>query len=382
MTLLIEDTARNNLASWTLTAVQTSAASGAIISPFTTPRSSTSYKQSGRQTVTRLIDAQANAWFDPTTHALQMPNIGDFRYYDDWELWDTAGTRGALGTHGEQQDHVQRVFAVQDALGVPHLAPTILLHSPQSTTSQHALDLAQVAVDEDDECFLSVAGDAAFWAAGPPLDAHIGALAQLEPAGWFLTVVRNVPVLPVPAMAEEVHGLCRSVRSLSEDGPVHVSHGDLAALPAVAAGASTIGTGWDPRQRVCAYASYAQRDTTGEGGQWFVQSTVQGLLSLLGRADAQLLAAQNQALSQRLMPGQVPPGPGEAFQHHAEVLSGLVRQLQPGGQGAYRTLAALYQSARTDWPTVASAIGGSSQADAWTSQLLTGLRQFAATEGW
>ena len=45
-----------------------------------------------------------------------------------------------------------------------------------------------------------------------------------------MTVVRNIPVLPVPAMAEEIHGLCRTVRSLSEDGPVHVSHGDLAAL--------------------------------------------------------------------------------------------------------------------------------------------------------
>lgn len=118
----------------------------------------------------------------------------------------------------------------------------------------------------------------------------------------------------------------------------------------------TVGTGWDPRQRVCAYTSYAQRDTTGDGGQWFVQSTVQGLLSLLGRADAQLLAAQNQALSQRLMPGQVPPGPAEAFQH--------------------------YLAARADWPTVAAALGGSSQADAWTTQLLNGLRGFAAIEGW
>jgi hypothetical protein len=380
MTLLIEDTARNNLASWTLSAVQANAAVGAVISPFTTPRSSTSYKQSGRQTIARLRDGQASAWFDPTTHALQMPNVGDFRYYDDWELWD--GVRGALGTHGEQQDHVQRVFAVQDTLGVPHLAPTILLHSPQSTSSQRAVDLAQVAVEEHDESFLSIAGDAAFWAAGAALDAHIGALAQLEPAGWFVTVVRNVPVLPVPTMAEEVHGLCRTVRSLSEDGPVHVSHGDLAALAAVVAGASTVGTGWDPRQRVCAYTSYAQRDTTGDGGQWFVQSTVRGLLSLLGRADAQLLAAQNQALSQRLMPGQVPPGPAEAFQHHAEVLSDLVRQLQPGGQAAYQALDALYLAARADWPTVAAALGGSSQADAWTTQLLNGLRGFAAVEGW
>ncbi len=380
MTVRIEDTARNNLVSWAVAAVQVGSAEGAVISPFTTPRSSTSYKRSGRDTVDRIRGEGAQSWFDPTTHALQMPNVGDFRYYDEWELWD--GARGALSTHGDQQDHVQRVFAVQDALGVPRLAPTLLLHSPQSTTSQRALDLAEAAVSASSDCFLSVAGDASFWAAGQALDAHVGAIAQLEPAGWFVTVVRNVAVLPVPVTAEEVHGLCRTVRSLSEDGPVHVSHGDLAALPAVVAGATTIGTGWDPRQRVCAYASYAQRVSGGDGGQWFVQSTVRGLLSLLGRAEAQLLAAQDPSLSTRLMPGQVPPGPAEAFQHHAQALADVIRQLQPGGEAAYQTLALLYQNARADWPAVATAVSGASRADAWTSELLAGLRRFAATEGW
>lgn len=380
MTLLIEDTARNNLALWTADAVNAGTAEGAVLSAFATPRVNTGYKQSGAQTIARLKADGATVWFDPMTHALQMPNVGDLRYYADWDLW--GGITGALSTDADRTDHVRRVFELQDQLGTPHLAPTILLHSSQSTTSQRALELAQAAVGQDPGCYLSIAGDSAFWSGGTSLDAHVGALAQLEPGGWFCTVVRNLPVLPVPAAAEEVHGLCRTVRSFSEDGPVHVSHGDLAALPAVVAGATSVGTGWDPRQRVCAYTTYAPRDATGDGGQWFVQSTLAGLLSLLGRADAQILAAQNPALATALLPGQVPPGPSEAFLHHASVLSDLVTRLTGGGQTAYTDLLGLYQSARTSWPTVATTIGRPNSADAWLRELEAGLRRFGATEGW
>jgi hypothetical protein len=380
VTLLIEDTARNNLASWTIDAVNAGVAEGAILSPFATPRTGTSYKQSGQQTATRLADAGATVWFDPMTHALQMPNVGDLRYYADWDLW--GGITGALGTAADHVDHVTRVFAIQDRLGVPHLAPTILLHSAQSTTSQRALDIAQAAIRQDAGCYLSIAGDSAFWSGGGTLDAHIGALAQLEPVGWFCTVVRSLPVLPVPAAAEEVHGVCRTVRSLSDDGAVHMSYGDLAALPAVVAGATSVGTGWDPRQRVCGYASYAARGTGGDGGQWFVQSTVRGLLSLLGRADAQVLAAQSSGLAASLLPGNVPPGASEAFLHHATVLSGLLSRLSGGGKAAYDDLIGLYAGARSAWGAVAPVIGRPNGADAWFRELEHGLRKFGATEGW
>lgn len=380
MPLLVEDTARNNLASWTVRAVEAGHARGAVISPFTTPRLGTSYKQSGHKTAERLREGNAEVWFDAATHVLQMPNVGDFRYYDDWDLW--PGTKGMLETEGDQRDHIQRVFAIQDALQAPHLAPTILLHSPQSSTSQRALRMAEIATADDRDCHITIAGDSAFWAGGNALDAHIGGLAQVEAAGWFLVVTRNIAVLPVPAAEEEVHGLCRTARALSEDGPVHVSHGDLAGLPAIVAGASSLGTGWDPRQRVSAYASYVQRTAGGDGGQWFAKRTLQGLLSLLGRAETQLLATQNAALTTRLLPGTLPPGTVEGWDHHASVLASLVNGLQPNGAAAYEALRDLYVSARTDWGRVASTIGCASEANAWLSELELGLGRLASTEGW
>lgn len=379
MNVLIEDTARNNLAAWTLDVVGQGFARGAVISPFSTPRYKTSYKQSARETVTRLVDEGAEVWLDPETHALQMPAVGDFRYYDDWPLW--GGPRGQLDSQADRRAHVERVFEEQDELDLPHLAPTVLLHAPQSATSRRALALAEIAVELDPGCRLAIAGDAAFWAAGSSLDAHIGGLAQLEPSGWWLTVARGLTVLPVPALAEEVHGLCRTARALGDDGDVHISHGDLAGLPAIAAGANTLGSGWDPRQRVSAYTSYEARTSGGDGGQWFQQATLEGLLSLLTNADARVLSQQDAALAARLIPGAVPPGPKEAFLHHIEVLdrvaSGLVAATY---RAAYIDLRDRYRVARHDWPDVANAIGGGSRADAWINPLLGGLELYGQTE--
>lgn len=381
MHLLVEDTARNNLVSWTERAVQAGTAKGAILSPFSSPRLNNGYKQSAQQTSDRIREYEGEFWFDPATHALQMPNVGDFRYYQDWNLWGN-NARNVLGSKGDQRDHVRRVFDIQDALGAPHLGPTVLLHSPQSTTSQRALELAEVAAEEDPNCYLTIAGDSAFWSAGNVLDAHVGGLAQISPSGWLLVVARNSAVLPVPAAREEVHGLCRTTRSLSDDGPVHISHGDLAALPAMVAGAATIGTGWDPRQRVCAYSSYAQRGTGGDGGQWFAQTTLEGLLSLLARADTELLHSGDEVLAERLLPGTVPPGPPERWDHHAQVLHAAASSLAGGGPAAYEALKAAYGAARNDWAAAVAVIGGSSRADAWLREVSAGLDLFAGTEGW
>lgn len=380
MHVLVEDTARNNLASWTEPVVTAGTARGAVLSPFTQPRLKNNYKQSANDTAQRIQDFGGEVWFDAATHALQMPNVGDFRYYQGWDLW--AGSYNDLGTNADQLDHIKRVFAIQDSLGGKRLAPTILLKTPQSADSQRALEMAEVAVAEEPDCYVTVAGDPAFWAGGTLLDGHIGGLAQLEPAGWFFVVTRSLAILPATTAREEIHGLCRSVRSLSEDGPIHISHGDLAALPAFVAGASSVGSGWDPRQRFCAYTDYAPREEGGEGGQWFTRSTLKGLLSILTRGDAEVLQAGDSALAARLLPGQVPPGSSEAWEHHARVLHEMATVLTPGGKASYEALRDAYASARADWSPVATIVGGPSQADAWLREVSFGLDLFAATEGW
>jgi hypothetical protein len=380
VTLLIEDTARNNLARWTIDAIERGVAIGAILSPFVTGVRGSSYKQGAQQTVERIHDAGGQVWLDATTHALQMPSVGDFRYYDQWDFW--GGEAGDLSSRPMLSDHVARVFEVQSGLGVSHLAPTLLLHHPESTTSERALELAQIAMELDPTAYISIAGDSAFWAAGEALDAHVGALAQLEPPGWFVTIARAIPVLPASVYADEVFGLCRTARSLSEESTFHVSHGDLAGLPAVAAGATSVGTGWDPRQRVCSYANYMEREETNGGGAWLTRVTFEGLLSVLVRQEAELLMSQDNGRATRLLPGGLPPaGPEEAFLWHATTLSRVVRELVAlDNEAAFRSLLVRYEEAQDEWPIVAALTHTASAGDAWIRPVREGLELYGREE--
>src|SRR5262249_27108238 len=158
----------------------------------------------------------------------------------------------------------------------------------------------------------------------------------------------------------------RTARALGNDGSVHISHGDLAGLPGIAAGASSIGTGWDTRQRVSAYSNYEAPDPDADGGQWFSQATHQGLVSCLVRNDAQILADRDAHTSNRLLPGIVPPDATGAWLHHARVLNDLVDSLGlTDSKERYEGLVGMYRDAIAEWPGVATTVGVASQEAAW-----------------
>jgi hypothetical protein len=384
MTVLIEDTVRNNLVKWAIDGVAQGAVAGAVLSPFSTARVGNNYKPSGAEIVGRLRDGGVtNIWFDPVSHALQMPSVGDFRHYDSWGLWD--GQRGATA-FADYRSHCERVFAIQDDLELPRLAPTILLDNPTSQLSALSLRVARWAVDDsratEKDIFLTVAGTSAFWSAGGALDAHVGGLAQLSPNGWFAVQGRPNTTFPVQTTPQEVFGLCRTARSLGEDQTFHVSHGDFAALPAMAAGASSIGTGWDTRQRVCASTSYVTRGD-GEGGGWFKRPTLLGLLGFVSRQEAELLANQNAALAAQLIPGTLhPDAPEEAFLHHAQSLQQVISGLPGDYRGRYEYMRDLYQAASGAWPQVTAITHSPSDESTWVTPFLEGLTLYGQSEGW
>lgn len=384
MTTFVEDSPRAFQARWIVEAAASGSTRAAVLNPWASPwhhRGGPGKKPGLRERASELAADKVTVWFDATTHALQMGGVGDFRYYDEFDLW--GGPRGDLSTNAARVAHVRKVFAVQDAIGSPHLGPTVLLHTGLSQTSLIALEMAKIAVDLDPTCFLTIAGSSPFWASGSALDAHVGALASLEPQGWFTVVSRPISAIPATASSDEVFGLCRSVRSLSEDAWVHVSHGDLAGLPAIAAGASTVGTGWDKRQRVQAFTDFAARGPAGGFGSWYERVTLQALLGSLSVREASVLGTQNQALAQRL--GDIPaPGPKEAFFHHLQALSGLVTMIAaaPDYRSRFDSLMGLYGDASREWPAVQTLTGSDTAAADWIAPLQAGLAAYGAAEGW
>ncbi|WP_143655850.1 hypothetical protein [Streptomyces sp. XY006] len=382
MSILIEDSPRN-LLSWIVQAVKAGEADGAIISPFASPLHALRHRRSAEVMARGLVNEGAQVWFDAQTHALQMAGVGDFRYYQEYDFW--VGNRGDLSSADLREGHLARVFAFQDHLEATRLAPTILLHHAETQSSELALELAKDAIDQAPNCWMTIAGTAPFWESGLALDAHIGALAQLEPAGWFIVPVRPLATLPVEAEVEETHGICRTIRALSENAPVHISHGDLAGLPGVAAGAASVGSGWDQRQRACAYASYAERENgEGGGGGWYERVTIRSLLGSLRPSEVAVLRSQNPALYQTL--GEFPPpGPQEAFRHHVSGLRSAINAIADNGDNyyaRYTTLLNMYRDAARLWPQVAATTGSPLNASHWIEPLQRGLRLYGEGEGW
>ena len=128
MSIFIGDTARNNLASWTVHGIQDNYAAGAYLSPFTSPQLSNGFKKSAKDIAESIQAAGGEFWFDPMTYALDMPRAGDYRYYDTWGLWN--GVRGDFSSKEKRLEHIKRVYSIQDELNSPKLAPTQLVSYP------------------------------------------------------------------------------------------------------------------------------------------------------------------------------------------------------------------------------------------------------------
>lgn len=384
MTTFIEDSPRPFQTAWIADAFDAGSAIGTVITPWASPlahRGGSGNKPGLGNRVDEYRDLGISYWFDATTQALQMPGVGDFRYYAEFNLW--GGPVGDLTQDAYRREHVRRVFKHQADVGAPFLAPAPLLPSGLNNVSTLALDTARVAMELQSGSWLTIAGVGTFWSDGRDLDAHVGALADLNPDGWFISIVQPDNELPPRLTADEVFGVCRTVRALSEYAPVHVSHGDLAALPAIAAGATSVGTGWDKRQRVISYTDYLARQGGGVAS-WYQRPTLLGLLGTLENAEGALLSQQAPALAIRL--GGMPPAPGPraSFLHHVAQLDAAVSRVHGGSNyfDRYQVLDAMYTEASTNWAALRGAIGVRDRSAVWVTPYQQGLRMYAQAEGW
>lgn len=366
--------------------IQEGTIEGVILTPFASPQVPMPGQRGGRarQDAARCVEVLgqmgATLFFDAQTHALDFPGANAFSKYDQWQLWN--GPRGDHSLASSRQSHVERVLAAQQALGVPGLSPTVRLDSPGGVRGHIAQDYARRTLLKDRNAWLTIAGASSFWEGGHALDAYIGVLAELQPAGFLVVVTRALVACPAQGVsAAEVEGLCRTVYSLSIRCPVIVSHGDFAALPAIAAGATGIGSGWDLRQRVLAAEAFHTSTTRRRRGS---RVTYRGLLAVLRRAEAERLLALDAARSDRLVPGRLPIDQVGEWEHHLRTLAALTAALSliPSPQQRVVELQSLYGDAAQEFAIVERLARPQHGAAEWLGPVSQGLDLCALAEGW
>lgn len=373
---------------WTSGELRAGRLAGAILTPFHTPVAPEGggggrTREHAEYCVTAYRGCGADVMFDAMTHVATLPGVSLFARYDRYDLWP-GGNRGDLTTATRRDRHVERVLEVQAGLGLPSLAPTVSLDSPVGSRVTSARAMARRARQLDNQTWFSVFGTSAFWEGGHQLDSFVGSLAQERPAGWLIGVMRPRLSYPAPGItAEEIEGLARTTHSLSRRAPVIVSHGDFAALPAVAAGAIGLGTGWDLRQRVLTASAFAPVTETRRAS---FRVSAQGLIGALRRANAEALAASDRRLAQRLLPGSVPQDLVAAFRHHFSVLRSIQTDIDGRARGRVRShrLRTLYTDATRNWARVA-AISRPQTGEGesgWVTSVADGVDRYIAAEGW
>lgn len=384
--VLIHDGRRIGHRKWCVDAISSGSADGVILSPFATPRVSEPRHPSASDVAQVVRGVNGEVVFDAMTHALFLTATNKRDFYDAWELWGPAGA--VLDGQAQQLAHVERVFARQSQINAPHLAPTLQLHSSQSPEAHVALDMARVARGLDSDCWQSLVGTRSFWAGGARLDAYIGSLAALRAPVWIITVANELVADQVPDL-NAVHafaGLCRTVHSLSLRSRVIVAYGDFAALPAVAAGADTVGSGWDRAQRT--FDPLAFRIDSDPGIRIPASYVTQGgLNSVLRRDTAEAVERWNSAEARRIRGGPMPPSDQAQRMHHLLQLRTAVSQIDGlGPRRAARVdeLRDRYRTAISDYDILISAlprIVREADKSAWASNPSAILESYAASEG-
>lgn len=383
--VLIHDGRRIGHRKWCVDAVSGGSADGVVLNPFATPRVAEPRHPSASDLAQAVRGAKGEVVFDAMTHALFLPSTNKRDFYDAWELWGPAGANLEGAAH--HLAHVERVFDRQSQIGAPHLAPTLQLQSPQSPNAYVARDLARVAHGLDKDCWQSLVGTRSFWSSGPHLDAYVGSLAALRAPVWMITVANELVVDHVPDLTDTAAfaGLCRTVHSLSLRSRVIVAYGDFAGLPAVAAGADTVGSGWDRAQRT--FDPLAFRVDSDPGIRIPASYVTQGgLNSVLRRDTAEAIERWDAARARAIRGGPMPPSDQAQRMHHLLQLRSAVQQINAAGsrkarvgelRNRYRAAVAVYDSLIADLrPVVREA-----DKTAWASNPANALEAYAGSEG-
>lgn len=383
--VLIHDGRRGGHRKWCVEAIRNSIADGAILTPFSTPRVSVPRNPSASDLADAVRDVGGEIIFDPMTHAVFLPNTNRRDFYDAWDLWGPSGV--SLEDRTMQVSHVERVFYQQSSISAPHLAPTLQLNSPQSPDAYKVLDFARIAKGLDKSAWQSLVGTRSFWAAGAQLDAYIGSLAALRSPVWVITVANEIVLGQTPDLTDTAAfaGLCRTIHSLSMRSRVIVANSDYAGLPAVAAGADTVGSGWDRGQRTFDPLSFrASSDDSPRIPASYV--TQGGLNAVLRRDAADAIVRWNATDAPRIRGDVMPPSDNVERMHHLRQLRSAVLQVHGAGSDRKKRVDVLrgrYATALNDFDLLIGALPlvKTSDKKSWVENPWNVLELYAQSEG-
>ncbi|MGR0220870.1 hypothetical protein [Agromyces sp. ZXT2-6] len=383
--ILIHDGRRSGHLGWAVNAISRHVADGTIISAFSTPRVPVPRNPSASDVAESVRAVGGEVIFDASTHSRLLPGSNRFDFYSTWELWGPDGV--GLDTAGRRLQHVERTFAHQDRLRVPLLAPTLSLTSAVDRSAQDALETANLAAGLAKGAWQSLVGTRSFWRSGFQLDAYVGQLASLGSPVWVITLANEIVANHEPDLSdvEAISGLLRTIHSLAERSRVIVTHSDFAGLPAIAAGADTLGTGWDRGMRFFDPTTYIQNSENAIRipASYVTQSA---LAAVLRRDTADAIERWDAESARVIRGGPLPPSEQAEREHHLRSLRTVLLSINNQTTRADRVslLRGAYDAAGMHFDRLIDALGSFVKPHdkrVWRDDPYGALKHYAEAEG-
>ena len=382
--VLLHDGRRPGHHGWCASAIGQGAADGVFISPFSTPRMTIPRFTGGVDFTRTIRGAGGEVIFDAMTHARLLPSTNKLDHYDTWELWGSAGV--GLDTPQRRLQHIECVFERQVELGVPYLTPTMQLEMPQTVDSECVIETAQTARGLQRDCWQSLAATRSFWRTGHRLDDFVGRLASLRAPVWVITVTNELVMDGALDVSDTTAfaGLCRTLHSLSERSRVILTYADFAGLIGIAAGADTVGSGWDRGMRIFDPISFhvASEDSIRIPASYVTQG---GLTAVLRRDTADAIERWDRDMALLIRGGPLPASDQVERIHHLNRLRDLVVAINTAGdrRSKVERLRQQYDSAGQYFDTLIGSLPRivlPSDKIVWRDNPQEALRTYAAAE--
>lgn len=390
MTILLHDGRRGGHATWLKEAITAGLVDGAIFNPFATPPTTVPRNPSAATVIADLRGGQSpgstgpEILFDSASWAATLPGTDLWQGYDEWDLWPHHA-RGDLRDADAIADHVGAVFKIQSELGVPYLAPTVAVDTATGQAAETALELAAEASRQQRGCMITLCGMNSFWRAGPALDAYIGQLARLRASACYVIPLRDRAGYPADLTdTDAIAGWLRSIHSLSLRSRVIAAYTDHLGVIAAAAGADTVGTGWDQGQRVCSPGAFRTSDP---GGQNINYSPHPGLLARFTETVAKGLSDLASAFAEAMRWGHaIPSDMREHREQHFRALNEQVTAVLNAGAAPadrYPAVRHMFTGADLSWgQAVALGVQGVSRNEKalWLDGMRNGFEAYVRAE--
>ncbi|MFJ5017020.1 hypothetical protein [Streptomyces griseoluteus] len=163
-----------------------------------------------------------------------------------------------------------------------------------------------------------------------------------------------------------------------------VQNADFLGLLAAAAGADTVGSGWDRSMKVFDASSYQVASPAPRRPASYV--TQRGLAAILKRSIADDIQRLDPGRAQELRGGPMPSDDAHQRVHHLRVIRDLVSEVYRirGQEESVSLLRAIYGDALENYAWLDSQVPGlvsTSERDAWVNYPLMALEEYAKVEG-